>query len=304
MSNTRSEVEYLVNEGFSNRQIAKKIGKTRRLVRMYANPIRRARDGVKLPKILVFDIETLPMEIYVWGLYKQRPTIDQIIKDWSVLSWSAKWLFDSKVMSDVVTAKEAINRDDKRVLTGLWKLMDEADILVAHNGKRFDCRKVNARFIVHGWKPPMSYHLIDTRIEANKHFAFSSAKLAWLTQLFKLEEKWKTEYELWTRSAQGDQEAIDYIHRYGCQDVVALEDLYVELRPWIKSHPNYGLYVDTDKEVCPNCGESKLKWRGYYYTPAGRFRAFRCNTCGAVGRSRFSDLSKAEKKKLTISVAR
>ena len=53
------------------------------------------------------------MEVYVWGLYKQFISHNNIIKDkngneksWYVLSWAAKWLYDDDVMSDIVTPEE------------------------------------------------------------------------------------------------------------------------------------------------------------------------------------------------------
>jgi hypothetical protein len=78
---------------------------------------------------------------------------------------------------------------------------------------------------------------------------------------------------------------------------VALEELYLKLRPWIKSHPNLGLYVEG--EVCPTCGSDQITWKGKYRTPAGEYKTFRCE-CGAIGRSRHSE----PKKSLQRSVAR
>jgi len=118
---------------------------------------------------------------------------------------------------------------------------------------------------------------------------------------------------LWKRCAgieatlDMQKRALQEMVRYNKQDVVALEDLYVELRPWIKSHPNLGLYYeDADNSRCPNCGSIDLKREGEstYKTTVGRFKAYRCNSCGAICRSRFSDLSKEEKAKLVAPVAR
>ncbi len=61
------------------------------------------RDTGDLPRILLFDIETAPMEVFVWGLYKQFIPHTNVIKDWFILSWSAKWLYEDKILSAVVT---------------------------------------------------------------------------------------------------------------------------------------------------------------------------------------------------------
>ena len=36
---------------------------------------------------------------------------------------------------------------NKRVLKSIWNLLDEADIVIGHNGDRFDLRKLRWRFI-------------------------------------------------------------------------------------------------------------------------------------------------------------
>ena len=44
------------------------------------------------PKILTFDIETSPVEAYVWGLWDQNIPIDFVKTDWTIFAWAAKWL--------------------------------------------------------------------------------------------------------------------------------------------------------------------------------------------------------------------
>lgn len=258
----------------------------------------------QLPKILLLDIETSPMEVYVWHLYQKFISPDAIIKDWSILSWSAKWLFDTVIYSAKVTPPEARARRDRSIIKGIWNLMDEADIIVAHYGNVFDIRRLNTRFLVNGLNPPSPFQIVDTVKTTKKTFAISSYKMEYLNGLFKLQPKIETNFSLWERCTKGDIKALKEMEKYNRHDVTALEELYLTLRPWIKSHPNAALYMDECKESCPNCGNSKLTWSGHYYTPAGRYAAFRCKSCGAIGRSRFNDLSDERRKSLTRSVAR
>src|SRR5438270_11647207 len=132
----------------------------------------------KGPKVLIFDIETKPMLGYVWSLWENNVSLDQLHSDWSVLSWSAKWLGDKPNQIMYADQRNAKNiDDDKRILKQIWQLLDEADIVITQNGKAFDHKKLNARFILQGLKPPSSYRIIDTMIIAKKHFAFTSNKL-------------------------------------------------------------------------------------------------------------------------------
>jgi len=282
------------------RKIAKLLNVSTRMVRYVKS---NKNSNGDLPKILILDIETSPMEVYVWGLYKQRVGVPQIIKDWSILSWSAKWLMKSKIHSAHVTPKEAQNRDDFSVMTELHTLLNEADIVVAHNGIRFDIRKINTRLIKNGFSPTLPYQTIDTLTVAKKVFGMSSYSLDYLTKFFMLNQKGSPAYSLWKKCVAGDKKALDEMEKYNKNDVVILEELYIKLRPWIKSHPNVGLYLDIDTTVCPNCGNKNLTWDGYYYTPAGKYKTFQC-ICGAIGRSRYNGVLQNNRKTLSISTAR
>lgn len=243
------------------------------------------------------------MEVLVWGLYKQRISHENVLKEWAMLSWAAKWLFDDTVMSGVVSSVAAINRDDSEIIQEIWDLLNEADIIIAHNAAKFDVRKLNARFITNHLPPPLPYQVIDTLKVSQRHFAFSSHKLDFLTKMMGLSQKLETNYGLWKRCVAGDSKALDEMVTYNRSDVVALEELYVNLRPWIKSHPNMGLYYDKFEACCPNCGSTNIDWLGLYTTPAGQYQAFRCK-CGAIGRDRHPNMKPKERSNLTISVAR
>ena len=265
---------------------------------------RRWRD-TQQPKILLLDMETSFMEVRVWGLYKQRIPHTNVINDWFFLSWAGKWLYSAEIMSDVLTPKEAVNKNDKRICESLWELINSADIIIGHNVVRFDLRKINTRFYLNGLKPPMPYQTIDTLKVAQRNFSFSSNRLDYLGRLMLNKGKIKTDYELWVRCAEGDKDALTEMEIYNKQDVAILEECYVELRPWIKSHPNLGLIMDTDKPCCPNCGNFEFEeGEGYYTTPQNRYIAVRCKSCGATNRLRDSLTTSEKRKKLVIPIAR
>ena len=77
-------------------------------------------------------------------------------------------LFDNKVLSNKLTSDEAIKEDDKRISEGIWKLVDQADIVIAHNGSQFDVPNLNTRFLLNDLPPPKLYQTIDTLRVAKK----------------------------------------------------------------------------------------------------------------------------------------
>jgi hypothetical protein len=221
-----------------------------------------------------------------------------------MLSWSGKWLGDDRIISDCVTPKEAIGRDDSRIVKSIWDIVNEADVLIAHNLVRFDMRKITARFIQHGLPKPRAYRTIDTLKQAQKHFAFSSHKLDYLNKIFSLRMKEDTDFQLWIDCENGEKEALAYMLHYNESDINALEDLYLKLRPYMTSHPNLGVYVDDTSPMCPHCQSTDLVRDGIYTTNVSVFPAYRCLNCGATPRGRTSTLDIEKRKELLISTAR
>lgn len=264
---------------------------------------------MKGPKVLLFDIETAPMLGYVWGLWENNVSLDQLKKDWHVLSWSAKWLDAKPNQIMYMDQRKAKNiEDDKRILRGIWKLLHEADIVITQNGKSFDQRKLNARFVFHGMQPPSSYKHIDMKLIAQKHFAFTSNKLEYMTgALNKKYKKLKHEkfpgFSMWVECLAGNQAAWREMEKYNKYDVLALEELYLKLIPW-DSSINFNLYTDNDSLVCSACGSNHFEKNGHYYTATGKFQRYRCSDCGAEIRDRRNMFSKEKLKNLKMGTAR
>lgn len=251
-------------------------------------------------KILILDIETAPLKSYVWGIWNVNlgHSLNMLESDWFMLTWSAKWLFDGKVMSDKLTPKEVNKEDDKRICKSLWALLEEADVVIAHNGVKFDIKRINTRFLKNGLTPPMPYMVIDTLLHARKRFNITSNKLNYIGKFLGLGEKLDTGgFDLWKRCMEGDEEALTEMEVYNIQDVVLLEDVYLALLPYIKPHPNVALFIAEDVHACPSCGSQELKWEGKYSTYANTYDAFRCK-CGSIGRSR---TARPKGKNMTIS---
>lgn len=258
-----------------------------------AKDIVAARNIAKLgrltPKVLIFDIETSPMKAYVWNLWKTNVHLDHIISDWFCLAWSGKWLYSEEIIGEVLTPEEVRNEDDKRIMASLWTLINEADIIVTHNGNKFDIPRINTRFIINGLAPTKPYFSIDTCQIARRQFGFSSNKLDALAGYFSIPHKLDTDFNLWKRCLEGDEESLDYMLEYNKKDVAILEEIYLKLRPWIKNHPNIG-NLGGNKEACANCGSDNIEpiKDKYYFTSVGKYKLYRCKACGAVSRGRTS----------------
>lgn len=242
----------------------------------------------KIPKVLLFDVETAPMKAFVWNRWNQNISLDATISEWFMLCWSAKWLYSNDTIDCRLTSEEALNEDDSRIVRELWELVNEADIVVAYNGKKADVKWMNSRFIVHNMLPPKPYFIVDPCEVAKKTFGFSSNKLDALAGYFGFDHKIDTSFELWRNSVNGDEEALKYMSIYCSQDVKLLEEIYLIMRPWIAGHPNMGNMISSEIPVCSICASKNLELipDKYYYTSVGKYELFRCKDCGSVSRGR------------------
>lgn len=244
------------------------------------------------PRILLFDIENSPSTAYIWQLWQEVVSDDMIESPWFMLCWSAKWLDEKQIMSSALIdfPKEYKKNPecDKQILKKLWKLLDEADIVVAHNGKKFDVRKTNARFIMNNMTPPSPYKVVDTLQEARKHFFFTSNKLNNLGKYLGVGQKVETGgFSLWKKCMMGNRDAWRTMVKYCKNDVILLERIYKKLLPYMTTHPNLENYIDNkDKQICPKCGSSDIRKEGFHYTEVAKYQQYSCKNCGGWSRGR------------------
>jgi hypothetical protein len=255
------------------------------------------------PRIGTVDIETSPILAYVWGLFKQFVSLNQIHTDWSILSFSYKWMDEKKVHHHNTGGKGVDKvRDDSTLLHLLWNFLDEADIIVTQNGVKFDVKKINARFIMAGLPPPSPYKVVDTMLEARKIAAFTSNKLAWLSAILtdtpKSEHKLFPGFELWTECLADNPKAWKEMGKYNDIDIRATEGVYLKLRPYMIGHPNVAAYNSSESTQCPKCGSEKMQSRGVALTQSGQYKRFRCGGCGGWARGRYTENSTEKRRSL------
>jgi predicted PolB exonuclease-like 3'-5' exonuclease len=184
------------------------------------------------------------------------------------------------------------------MLNLIHTLLDEADVVVTYNGKRFDIPTLNKEFIKYKLTPPAPYKQIDLFQTARSQFRFASNKLDYVAQFLGLGAKHQHKgHDLWKECMAGNKKSLSEMEKYNKHDVVLLEKLYFVLLPWIKNHPSRSVF-DRDL-VCPNCGNKNYQRRGTTVTGVGRYPRFHCQSCGTWFRGNKTE-SKREEKYLTL----
>jgi DNA polymerase elongation subunit (family B) len=243
----------------------------------------------KQPKILFFDIETSHSLMAAFGIFDQNIPYGNILVEWSVISIAWKWNYDKKVHtlnSKFKKGSQTIAEiDDKKLLEDFIKVLNEADIVVGHNIDNFDLKKLRSRLIYHGMQPFKKLYTVDTYKVAKSQFAFTSNKLDYLAQYFKIPGKMSTPSGLWLDVLRGCEKAVKIMVKYNIQDVVVLEKVYYKLLPFITNHPNMNMFTG-DICSCPNCGSSELRKSGTRQTKTAVYQRYYCVDCGTLSRGK------------------
>ena len=241
-------------------------------------------------KILLFDIETMPNLVRTWRKWEQNVIwYERHGYLWSI-SW--KWLGEKKIYHKNITdfslyKKEKYN--DRELAKFIWNLVNEADIVIAHNGNAFDTKQITGRFVHHRLKPPLPYQQVDTKVLYKRYLAEDSNSLKDIAEKHDLPHKLETGGEsLWRKCEQGDKKAIKKMAEYNNGDIVTLEAAYLLIRPYITNHPNLAVMMG-HTVACPNCGSTEMIKHQDRPTKTGLKRQYQCSKCGSYHTSPLKD---------------
>jgi DNA polymerase elongation subunit (family B) len=214
-------------------------------------------------KILIVDLETMPMLSYHWQRWKENISLPQTVNEGYLASWAAKWYGEDTIMYDGLNNYNMEMEDEKFVAGSLWKLFHEADCIVTFNGDRFDIKVANTAFVRHGLTPPSPYKSVDLFKQIKKHFRLSSNSLKSAANFFQLEQKLDNSgWKLWIDCVHKEPTAWTKMEKYNRQDIVVTEALYERILGWLSNHPNHNMYKEESADAgyhCPNCSSTDLR---------------------------------------------
>ena len=289
-----SKILMLKEMGMSSRKIAKMVLGSASKKSTVNDIIARAtggKSGDEHPNILLFDIETSFQLFGGFGRFNQNFSESQVFENTKLLGACAKWLGSDDMMEIYPERFEDWSTDyeQKRVLEKMWKLLDKADYIIAHNAP-FDTKMMNAFFIQNGMSKPSPYRVIDTLRIARQNFRFDSNKLDSLGKFLGVGRKVPhTGFDLWRGCVAGEKESFLQMIEYNIGDIYLLEDIYHILRPWDSNHPNLSIHYE-DRHRCGVCTSTDLEDTGKKaFTNTQSYNLYCCRDCGSWHRIRKAD---------------
>jgi len=235
------------------------------------------------PRILFFDVETCPVLAWVWKTgYKMSISHDQIKKgqkfDIICICW--KWDGESKVHY----LDWGINKQDSSdMIEEFTKVVEQADIVVAHNGDKFDIKQINTQRLLKGQDPIAWPTSEDTLKQFRKYFAFPSYKLDYLCKTLFRTGKGNMHFQDWIDIVERhDQKALDKMINYCKKDVILLARLFNRAKKFFAPKVNVGLISGTGKLSCPRCGSLDSVSKGIRRTLTRQYQTRKCLACKHV----------------------
>jgi DNA polymerase elongation subunit (family B) len=192
--------------------------------------------------ILYIDLETSKSMYYNYGSKVPSKYLrsDDLIHEWFMISWSASYVGNNKVWSQIVTPEKAVEWDDSEIVQRLWDLMNAAEIIAGHNVNGFDLKRCNTRFVKHGLPPIVGKKTIDTLYLCRLRLALESNKLDDVEKWMGIAGKEHIDNHDWLMALQGDQKTLDKILHYNKGDVTGGKAVLEKLLPIANKKFNFG----------------------------------------------------------------
>lgn len=249
---------------------------------MKLTDIDKARRQARPGRILTIDIERLPGLAYVWEP-RTRYIPPDAFKEWPrMICWAARWYGQSRVMFEA----EWKNRD--RMIERAWELYDQADAVITYNGVTFDNRHLRSDWITAGYPPPRPWKDIDLLREVRKKFGWESKSLDQVAKRFNAPGKVdRYNRQMALAAVAGDREAQKRVRLYNVGDVEVTEFVHDALTGWMNDYPHLGTQSE---QACNQCGSTELHEQPTKYRAVVlSYRMYRCESCGGLVRSSWSD---------------
>lgn len=208
-------------------------------------------------KILIYDLETSPNIGWFWRAgYKQNIQPNQILKERAIICVSYKWLGEDQVYN--LTWDK--NQDDKFLIEQFVEVLNEADMIVAHNGERFDIKWFKTRALYHRIPTLPNYKQFDTLKVAKSKLYLNSNRLDYIAKFLGYEGKISTTPNLWHEVVTlNNRESLKDMLDYCDEDVRQLEKVYNELKYLDNPKFHAGVLDGKVKETSPINGNTNIK---------------------------------------------
>ena len=245
------------------------------------------------PRIIFWDLETIPNMTEVMKIFpglSAYPGLTFKASITTIICFGYK-IFgekETKIINawDFKSWAKDIN-NDYEVVKAAYEILKNADVIVTHNGRRFDLKFLQTRLAIHRLPALPKIAHVDTCSVLKSNLLLFNNRLNTAGKILTNTEKLENGgWDLWVKVSNRHKPSMKLMSDYCKQDVNVLEKVFRKLRPFVTNIPNYNVFSDGSIRLCPNCGSTRLQKNGYRTIKENIFTRFRCIDCGSVSQSK------------------
>lgn len=228
------------------------------------------------PKILLWDIEASDLSADVGHIfcigYKWAEEIDApvqlVSQDTEPLLWRRDPIDDSHVVSEFLD---------------VWNQADYSVTWYGRKNRGYDEPYLKTRALVWGFPALKPIPSLDLWSTVSREFKLSNNRMQTYDEFMGRSHKTRFDRKTWRRALlgpayDGGQQAMDLIKDHCVKDILALEEAYLDLKPYLNIREG-GERSDLNR--CTHCGGTHLQRRGHAVSHLqARRQRVQCQTAG------------------------
>lgn len=235
-------------------------------------------------KILFYDIETTPLQAWVWRCGKQVVRHPQLVAGrniYDVICITYCWNDKKKAESLDWGYTE---QDSSQMIAQFDEIIKSADVTIGKNSDSFDVKHINTRRMLSGL-PGMSdwaRYTDDLEKQMRKHFYLPSYSLDYFSEILGFGGKIKMEFDDWiniVEQTDAGLKSFNKMIKYGKKDVTDTRDL------WNHCEQHFTPKI-RNLDRCPQCKSLDFFKNGTRISGMTTYQRYDCKKCGCyVGRA-------------------
>jgi len=234
------------------------------------------------PKILFYDIETMPLKAYIWRLGKQVVRHQQLGKNhfmYNIICITYCWNDNKPAKALVFDYKK---QDCKKIVQEFDELVKQADCVIGKNSDRFDNKHISLQRLVHDLPgmPDWLDKCDDLEKHMRRHFYLPSQSLDYISDILGFGGKIKMEMQDWINITEKNEfgpKSLKKMVTYGKKDIVDTRAVWNYCVKHFKPRLNFATFAGD--HVCVRCGSSNIYKNGTRYAGKSRKQRWQCNDC-------------------------
>ncbi len=235
------------------------------------------------PRILIYDLETSPLQAYIWSPGKQYVGHKQLVQEHSrhgIICVGYCWN-DGKPAQSIDWGYEEQSTD--RLVEEFDKILKTADHVIGKNNKRFDDKMLNAArmFADLEGMPDWTRYTDDLEQQMRRYFRLPSQSLDYISSQLGLGGKIKMEMQDWidivTKNSNGEK-SLKKMTKYCRKDVEDTRTLWNKLSKHFEPKFNMNAFNET-KHCCKQCGSDSIVANGTRVSGGTKYQTYLCNSC-------------------------